>query len=204
MEQKRMNLFKGKFEKPKAAPKKIKLGFHVVVVIAFSGLIAVGMVFTYLGHKKTQNELKAKVANLESEAQKVIAETNQLAEIQIKKKRGAVGYRIKLGRERNIASASGIDPSWSALLWKLSAITGGDILLQSIDLNVGGKAAAIVAGRTLTLSGSATTLITMREWLSRMTKELPGYDFSIDSQTISESSAQNKFTVTFKVTARLI
>ncbi len=203
---KRINLYRGLFQKPKAAPKKIKLGFHAVVIIAFFVLNAIGMVMTFLGHKRTQNELKAKVVGLEVETQKVIVETNQLADIQIRKKKGATGDRIRLGRDqRSVASAgAAIDPTWSALLWRLSAITGGDIQLQALDLNVGGKGSAIVSGRTILMSGSATSLISMKQWLSRMTKELPGYDFSIDSQSIAESSAQNKFPVVFKITARLI
>lgn len=210
----RMNLFR-QLQEPAPAPSlkhlrpklpgkppQLKLGFHTGVGGGVLVLVGIGMLSNYSDHSKKQAEMKARMDRADAQLKTILAESEQLsAELQ----------RIKLAKKRDVAviapqaveASQGVlpgdrtplDGSWSALLWRLSSVTRLGVQLSNMDLSRGGGG----AGGTLVMVGVAESLPHVKAWIERLMLEIPGYDFAIDNQTLSETP---KYPVSFRVTAR--
>jgi len=201
----RMNLFRqlDAPKKPAFKPKtEFKLGVAGSAALGFTGLAILGMAFTYFGHRSTLNELHRKMEEAQAQLAASMAETDRLsAEIGRRKKE-----QLEKASQRQVAGGpvitDKIEPSWSALLWKISAFTGTRILISQMDLNYApGNEGNPSAGRSLVLQGGAASLGALRDWVDILIRAVPGYDFAIDNQN---SSGAGDFPVSFRLSARVL
>lgn len=205
----RMNLFR----QLESAPKKtislkpraeFKLGFHGTTALIITGLSLIAISITYFKQRATLNEVHRKQEEVQAQLAAISAETERLSgEIAAKKRE-----QIEKNAKREVAASGGpvitdrLEPTWSALLWKVSAFTGTKITVQQMDLayNVGSSPDGM-RGRTVVLSGGAVSLSAVREWLDILIRAVPGYDFSIDSNAVS---GDVDFPVSFRISAKVL
>lgn len=126
---------------------------------------------------------------------------------------------VESGQKRSLASEkqkdrrpSGLDGTWTSLIWKLSAYTTNHILIRRMDLTQSAPAAPTAAAgapsvpaaagvKQVILEGEAASVKALKEWLDGLLKNVPGYDFVMDQQGKGEDPL---FPVKFKVTAKYI
>jgi len=203
-----MNLFRQLEAGPKKTiaslkpSKEFKLGFHGTLALIITGISLVGISITYFSQRSALNAMHKKQTDVQAQLAGVVAETERLSnEIAAKKKE-----QMEKSVKRAVAGAPVIsdrlEPTWSSLLWKVSAFTGTKISVQQMDLAyAAGSSADGMHGRTVVLSGQAASLAAVRDWLDVLIRAVPGYDFSIDSNAISGDS---DYPVTFRISAKVL
>jgi hypothetical protein len=185
----RMNLFKGvaRNEKSRArlvAPKGFRPQFAATLGAVF---LVLGMVWkSHLGHKARVEAIRAQIAEADAQIQQVLAMSEQIAN---QRKPAAAAATSK---------PSGIDGTWTAVLWKFAAFTGERVVIRDLQLTPlagGGKI------QSVTLNGAAASLVEVRRWLERLIENMPGSEFSIQSQKVTEDP---DYPVAFSMQAQVI
>ncbi len=192
----RMNLFR-QLEAPKpklTAPKDLKLGFHAIAALSISGVSLLLIAYTYFNQRSKLSEIHAKQDQLQKDLAAITIESERLANEIAQRKREQLDKSSKKSSGPVISER--LDPTWSAIIWKLSAFTGTRISIRSMDMSLAGPS------RTLALNGSAASLPSLREWMDLMIRAVPGYDFSIESN--ANGGGDKDFPVSFRITARAL
>lgn len=187
----RMNLFKGVRTKEKSrarVTKPTKLSPHLIAGL----VILAGGTFVFFKsgrlHKERLATMRAEMVELEAQIQEVVAMSEQ-----------AKAARKPAGSGSALAVAtkpSGMDGSWTAVLWKFAAFTGQNVVIREMQLAPlanGGKIQSVA------IRGQATSLVEMREWLQRLIENMPGSEFSISNQRLGEGDFPVDFTLQAQV-----
>ncbi len=183
----RMNLFSGVERKEKARARKLKVTSFSPALLAPILVVVAGMFLVMQTNKSHRTQMEALQAEL-AEVEAQIAET--------------VAMSLQAGAARKPAAAalkpSGMDGSWTAVLWKFAAFTGQRILIREMELAPfpgGGKI------QSVSIQGQAGSVVEMRDWLSRLIENMPGSEFSISSQRSTEDP---NFPIVFTLKAQVI
>ena len=118
----RMNLFSGVKRKEKARARQIQVPKLSPMMLAPLLALVVGALFVVQGNTKHRTQMEA----LQAELAEVEA---QIAEI--------VAMSVQAGAARTPATVvkpSGMDGTWTAVLWKFAAFTGQRIQIREMEL----------------------------------------------------------------------
>lgn len=164
-----MNLFKDlgrkegspgirfQFSKPKGLSPGMMLGVAVV---------GLGLFFFYSNvqkHKRKMAEMQAQLNEYEEQIKQVVV----MSEDRPSRKPASGPVR-----------PSGIDGTWAAVLWKIAAFSGKDIVIQSLSLTpVSGSRI-----QSLNVSAHSTSTMEIKLWLERLMENMPGAEFTVQSQ----------------------
>ncbi len=183
----RMNLFKGVKTKEKSrarVTKPAKFSPHLAVTLLL--ILGGGMVFIKgtRQHKEKMEAMRAELAELEAQVREVVAMSEQ------------AGAARRPSAAQAAQKPSGMDGTWTAVLWKFAAFTGQNVVIREMQLAPlanGGKI------QSVSIRGQATTLVEMREWLQRLIENMPGSEFSISNQRQGEGDFPVDFTLQAQV-----
>lgn len=203
----RMNLFRqltsapAKSAKTLSAPQiKFKPGFHSYLAIGVVSVCGLGALATYSSHRASIKASQAALLTAQDQLKGILVQTEAVA-AEIAKIKSERAKSRDAASKGIVADQDSFEDNWVSLLWKLSSLTGTGIVISNMELTKAAGPGGTRAARAVSLNGSALTLVTVRDWLDRLTKEVPGYDFSIESQS---ASGDAKYPVAFRVTARVI
>lgn len=182
----RMNLFKGVKGKEKSrarVAKPAKFSPHLAVCL----LVLVGGTMNYFksarAHRDRMVTMRAELADLEAQVREVVAMGEQAGALT--RKPAAVAHK-----------PSGMDGTWTAVLWKFAAFTGQKVVIREMrlaPLSNGGKI------QSVSIRGQATSIVEMREWLQRLIENMPGSEFSISNQRLGDGEFPLDFTLQAQV-----
>lgn len=145
------------FSKPKGIPPGMMLGLAVFGILAFV------IYSNQQKHKKRMAEMKTQLGEYEEQIKQVVAMSENVP----RKPASKAPLR-----------PSGIDGTWAAVLWKIAAFSGRDIVITSLSL-------APVQGsriQAVTVSAHSTSALEIKRWLERLIENMPGSEFSVQSQ----------------------
>ncbi len=190
MNQPRMNLFRAVVRKERARVRKVDGRKLSPQLIASAVLVAGTLLFNLKAnreHKAKLEAMRAEVAELDNQVKEAVS----VAE---------AGARSAGGGRKPAAAPkpSGMDGSWTAVLWKFAAFTGQTVVIRDIQLaplQNGGRIQAV------NIHGQATSYVEMRDWLQRLIENMPGSEFSLQTQKLGDDP---DFPVSFTLQAQVI
>ena len=203
---KRINLFsKLGAEQPRFALPKIHIGGHAWVSVAVILLFLILTISEQGRFRKQMTGFDGKKAEAVAEIDQLAREAGRVAEEERAMKMAIAQETLELrstseqqepGRD---PVSSGIDGSWTSVIWKLATFAR-DIIVQRIDLTNKEKSEDVFAEKSILIEGQAGSLGALTNWIELLTRNLPQSSFVMEQQSNSDDK---HFPVAFKITGRI-
>ena len=178
------------------ALKEVKVGFAFLYGVGLTTVLLSVVVIQYRNHKRNLEAVTAKLQEISDQQQMALNELGAKTEAYQKRIREAktVKPAIEVLPEIKAVVSVNLDKTWSSVLWKLSTMTIDPVVIQRMDMSRAGD-----SDRKVDITGQAESLAEFKEWLETLNKYLPGSDFIVENQAVSEKGKE----IRFKLTARI-
>lgn len=187
----RMNLFRELLSTPSTVSSKtLSLSSfaslsksHLAAGVAILVFFLISILF--LKNRQERTQWLVQVTQLEGELKQL--------ESEIERKRTLASLPDSTG----VTAKSEWSSTWTELVWKTTVRMPRGISLQSMEWM--GTEQNGVPVRNLVLIGQSQSLQVLKDWLSGMIRDVPGYAFSMDEQTTKDNKL---WPINFRITAK--
>lgn len=187
MKSPRMNLFREVARTEKTRARKVSpkgIPFQRIVPVVGIVLVALAYTKSIAKHKAEMADLRAQIAEAEAQVRQIVDMSTVQAHVNRK--------------PASNLKPSGMDGTWTSVLWKFAAFTGERVVIRDVQLTPlagGGRIQNVL------LNGQAASFVEVRLWLERLIENMPGSEFSIQHQKLTEDP---DYPVVFSLTAQVI